>query len=186
MKDLSPTFTQPAPCDSTTCPAPVRVNQSSAAILDQSSAAILDGNTQYAAFGHGTMVMGVDPLVKVGALNVPGGPIVDIDALYDALKDGTVLASGLDVLPEEPANPQRRLIDAWQKNEEWIRHRGLRVVVLFEGRDTAGKGGLISDQDFTTWIDWLNQSGELKGKTVKLADLYTNAYNAYRDGGTVS
>jgi polyphosphate kinase 2 len=27
--------------------------------------------------------------------------------------------------------------------EEWVRHRGLRVVVLFEGRDTAGKGGLI-------------------------------------------
>ena len=27
--------------------------------------------------------------------------------------------------------------------EEWIRHRGLRVVVLFEGRDTAGKGGVI-------------------------------------------
>jgi polyphosphate kinase 2 len=27
--------------------------------------------------------------------------------------------------------------------EEWIRHTGLRVVVLFEGRDTAGKGGAI-------------------------------------------
>src|SRR3989440_884842 len=27
--------------------------------------------------------------------------------------------------------------------EEWIRHRGLRVVVVFEGRDTAGKGGVI-------------------------------------------
>ena len=27
--------------------------------------------------------------------------------------------------------------------EEWIRHQGLRVVVLFEGRDTAGKGGVI-------------------------------------------
>src|SRR6202049_2156851 len=27
--------------------------------------------------------------------------------------------------------------------EEWIRHSGLRVVVLFEGRDTAGKGGVI-------------------------------------------
>ena len=27
--------------------------------------------------------------------------------------------------------------------EEWVRHRGLRVVVLFEGRDTAGKGGVI-------------------------------------------
>src|SRR5213595_1407434 len=27
--------------------------------------------------------------------------------------------------------------------EEWVRHRGLRVVVIFEGRDTAGKGGVI-------------------------------------------
>src|SRR6202165_3606323 len=27
--------------------------------------------------------------------------------------------------------------------EEWVRHRGLRVVVLFEARDTAGKGGVI-------------------------------------------
>ncbi len=27
--------------------------------------------------------------------------------------------------------------------EEWVRHQGLRVVVLFEGRDTAGKGGTI-------------------------------------------
>jgi len=27
--------------------------------------------------------------------------------------------------------------------EEWIRYKGLRVVVLFEGRDTAGKGGMI-------------------------------------------
>lgn len=26
---------------------------------------------------------------------------------------------------------------------EWIRHHGLRVVVLFEGRDAAGKGGAI-------------------------------------------
>ncbi len=27
--------------------------------------------------------------------------------------------------------------------QEWIVHSGLRVVVLFEGRDTAGKGGVI-------------------------------------------
>jgi polyphosphate kinase len=27
--------------------------------------------------------------------------------------------------------------------QEWIRHSGLRVVVLFEGRDAAGKGGTI-------------------------------------------
>src|SRR5215207_7919552 len=29
------------------------------------------------------------------------------------------------------------------KLQEWIKHAGLRVVVIFEGRDAAGKGGTI-------------------------------------------
>lgn len=29
------------------------------------------------------------------------------------------------------------------KLQEWVRHQGLRLVVLFEGRDAAGKGGAI-------------------------------------------
>ena len=29
------------------------------------------------------------------------------------------------------------------KLQEWIRHQGLNVVVIFEGRDAAGKGGVI-------------------------------------------
>lgn len=56
-------------------------------------------------------------------VNTARGGVVDIDALHDAMKDGTVLAAGLDVLPEEPADPQRRLIRAWQEGQEWIRHR---------------------------------------------------------------
>jgi len=30
------------------------------------------------------------------------------------------------------------------KLQEWIRHKGLKVVVIFEGRDAAGKGGVIT------------------------------------------
>ena len=37
----------------------------------------------------------------------------------------------------------RRLQVELLQLEEWIRHSSLRVVVLFEGRDTAGKGGVI-------------------------------------------
>src|SRR5436309_9847394 len=37
----------------------------------------------------------------------------------------------------------RRLQIELVKFHEWIRHRGLKVVVLFEGRDAAGKGGAI-------------------------------------------
>ena len=29
------------------------------------------------------------------------------------------------------------------KLQAWIKHQGLKVVVLFEGRDAAGKGGVI-------------------------------------------
>src|SRR6266498_2217153 len=37
----------------------------------------------------------------------------------------------------------RRLQIELVKLQEWIRQRGLRVVVLFEGRDAAGKGSAI-------------------------------------------
>jgi phosphoglycerate dehydrogenase-like enzyme len=56
-------------------------------------------------------------------VNTARGPIVDIDALYDAMKANTVLAAGLDVLPEEPANTAKPLIAAWLAGEPWMKHR---------------------------------------------------------------
>jgi len=63
-------FTSPAPNPCPSCQ-PAIVNQSTAAVLDQSTAAVLDGNLQYAAFGHGTMVMGVIHLVAPSAQLLP-------------------------------------------------------------------------------------------------------------------
>jgi lactate dehydrogenase-like 2-hydroxyacid dehydrogenase len=56
-------------------------------------------------------------------VNTARGPIVDLDALTDALRDGRIAAAGLDVLPEEPANPEHPLIRAWAAGEAWIDHR---------------------------------------------------------------
>jgi polyphosphate kinase len=55
---------------------------------------------------------------------------------------------------EKPSKPEvlgrkeyekelRRLQVELVQLEEWVRARGLRVVAIFEGRDTAGKGGVI-------------------------------------------
>ncbi len=44
-----------------------------------------------------------------------------------------------DVYEKELARLQIELV----KLQEWVKHEGLRVVVLFEGRDAAGKGGVI-------------------------------------------
>jgi hypothetical protein len=70
LNDITPTDfpTYPPPSCSTCQPA--KVNQSTAAVLDQSTAAVLDG-TKYAAFGHGTMVMGIIHLVAPTAQLMP-------------------------------------------------------------------------------------------------------------------
>jgi subtilisin family serine protease len=65
-------FPSPHPaCTPSTCQQSFQVNQSSAAFLDQSSAAFLDTQSPYAAFGHGTMVMGVIHLVAPTAKLLP-------------------------------------------------------------------------------------------------------------------
>ncbi len=75
---------------------PAWVNQSVAAVLDQSTAAVLDGS-QYAAFGHGTMVAGIVHLVAPRALIMPlkafkadgSGYASDVlRAIYYAAKNG--------------------------------------------------------------------------------------------------
>jgi phosphoglycerate dehydrogenase-like enzyme len=56
-------------------------------------------------------------------VNTARGGIIDIAALHDAMQDGTVLAAGLDVLPEEPANLQEPLLAAWHRGDTWLKHR---------------------------------------------------------------
>jgi lactate dehydrogenase-like 2-hydroxyacid dehydrogenase len=58
-------------------------------------------------------------------INTARGPIIDLDGLHDALKGDHIQAVGLDVLPEEPANPDHPLIKAWADDEEWIADRML-------------------------------------------------------------
>ena len=111
LNDLSPTDfpSSPSPCPPSTCP-PAIVNQSSVAILDQSSVAILDTKPIYAAFGHGTMVLGVIHLVAPKATLLPlkafhsdgTGNLSDIlRAIYYAVSNG---ATAINMSFDIPAN----------------------------------------------------------------------------------
>jgi polyphosphate kinase len=54
-----------------------------------------------------------------------------------------------DAVQQKPMSPSRyerelgKLQREFVKLQEWVVHEGLRVCVLFEGRDAAGKGGTI-------------------------------------------
>lgn len=57
-------------------------------------------------------------------INTARGPILDIDALEHALRDGHVAAAGLDVIPEEPpGDPVPSLLRAYRDREEWLNGR---------------------------------------------------------------
>ena len=56
-------------------------------------------------------------------VNTARGPIVDLDAVYECLQSGQLGGAGLDVLPEEPANPSHPLIKAYHERAEWLEGR---------------------------------------------------------------
>ena len=69
----------------------------------------------------------------------------------EAMPASTTLPAAASVPPDEQVtinkktyeNELARLQVELIKLQEWIRHRKLKVVVIFEGRDAAGKGGAI-------------------------------------------
>lgn len=54
-------------------------------------------------------------------VNTARGPILDIEALYDALKEDRIAGAGLDVIPvEPPVEPVPRLLAAYRAKEPWL------------------------------------------------------------------
>jgi polyphosphate kinase len=74
-------------------------------------------------------------IAKLGAaLNESCVPALNGPAMIKALRLGKDF---------EYEKELRRLQVELVKFQHWVRHEGLRVVVVFEGRDAAGKGGAI-------------------------------------------
>ena len=74
------------------------------------------------------------------------------EELEQEIDDSRLPAELRDLLSRRPASTLERgvyfrellrLQAELVKLQDWVMHRGLKVVVLFEGRDSAGKGGVI-------------------------------------------
>ncbi len=56
-------------------------------------------------------------------INTARGAIIDLAALYQAMKKGKVKACGLDVLPVEPSDDTQQLILDYEKQASWLTGR---------------------------------------------------------------
>ena len=96
-------------------------------------------------------------------------------------------------------NASRKFVEATAKAIEWARttpreevvarfekiinERGRKedasTVKFWKSTGVAGKGGLISDKEFDTWIHWLVNEGVIKEGQLKVKGLYTNEFNPF-------
>src|ERR1700751_1411795 len=80
------------------------------------------------------------PGARMGSRLAAGGAAV-------ASKNGKARAAVQELAPRVPKKPYEkelyRLQAELMKVQEWVRAEGARIVVIFEGRDAAGKGGTI-------------------------------------------
>ncbi|MFO1352738.1 MAG: C-terminal binding protein [Gammaproteobacteria bacterium] len=56
-------------------------------------------------------------------INTARGAIIDLDDLYQALKDNRIAGAGIDVFPEEPADLKRPFWQAVREQPAWLRER---------------------------------------------------------------
>lgn len=96
-------------------------------------------------------------------------------------------------------NTTRKFVEATAKAIEWARttprdeviarfekiiaERGRKEdagnVKYWKSTGIAGKGGLIIDKEFDTWVNWLVNEGTIKAGELNGKQLYTNEFNPY-------
>ncbi|MFA1544992.1 ABC transporter substrate-binding protein [Actinomadura chokoriensis] len=63
------------------------------------------------------------------------------------------------------------------------RNENADALKYWKSTGVAGKGGLMTDREFTVWSRWLKDVGQISEVKVAPKDLYTNEFNPYANGG---
>ncbi|QDW62159.1 ABC transporter substrate-binding protein [Oerskovia sp. KBS0722] len=66
--------------------------------------------------------------------------------------------------------------------EERGRGENTELVPYWKSASITVPGGVIDEEEISTWIDWLVREGELEKGQFSPEDIYTNEYNPYANG----
>ena len=62
------------------------------------------------------------------------------------------------------------------------RGENTELVPYWKSASITAPGGVIAEEEISTWIDWLVREGELEKGQFSPEDIYTNEYNPYANG----
>lgn len=75
--------------------------------------------------------------------NSEGGNVHPVEETVDAHLPEAPAIKSKKISKKDYEDELAKLHVELVKLQEWVKHRGLKIVVIFEGRDAAGKGGAI-------------------------------------------
>ncbi|RYB94326.1 ABC transporter substrate-binding protein [Nocardioides oleivorans] len=68
---------------------------------------------------------------------------------------------------------------------DWLAERGrepeLATYALWQGNGLPNDGGVLTEHDFSMWLDWLESNGEVEPGSLDVDDVFTNEFNPYAD-----
>ncbi|KRF12358.1 hypothetical protein ASG90_15375 [Nocardioides sp. Soil797] len=66
---------------------------------------------------------------------------------------------------------------------DWLKAHGradeIESLLSWRGSGIATRGGVLRDEDFDAWIDWLDAEGQIDVDRIDISQLYTNEFNPY-------
>jgi len=167
--------------DVTLVPLPA-INSEAALREGQVDAAYLFGSLKEVALQHGGVKELVNDIDLVGPYNAGSYVLSDrfIKQNPTTTKDFVAaIAKALEYSQTHSVDEVREVMKKYL--EEHGRGEFAGALDLWQGTGVPARGGVISDKDFTIWLDWLEKNGEVDTGAIEPDEIYTNEFNPYAE-----
>lgn len=160
------------------------LNHETALRQGQVDAAYMGTSSKELAKRHGGVQILADDVDFVGPY-VGGSTVLTDEFIEENPTTTTTLVSGIaraiDFEQTHPRDEVLGIYGAWL--DEQGRGEVIEALELWNGSGIPSRGGVLRDEYFTIWLDWLEASGEIDTEDIKIDELYTNEFNPFAEGG---
>lgn len=156
------------------------VNQEAALRDGTVDAALLSFATKEFALRNGGLRALATDTDFVGSYN--GGSYAVADSLIEQNPEAAEefvagIAQAIEFEQTHSVEEVRKVYGDWL--DEHGRGEEKEVYALWAGNGVATRGGVLDQEDFEIWLDWLDAEGEVDAESLDVSEIFTNELNPY-------